>query len=240
MSLLEVRCRLRYPSGFQVDAAFHTDAAVTALFGPSGSGKTSVLSMIAGLRWPDEGVIRLGTRVLFDAAAGVHCAPEARRIGYVFQDHLLFPHLSVRRNLLYGWRRRARAARRVEFNRVVQVLELTNLLDRLPHALSGGERQRVALGRALLTGPDLLLLDEPLASIHDDLKLRVLEYVEQVLREWQIPTLYVTHNVEEVKRVAQWVVALRQGRVIETGPSDKVLPDSRGREAEFCQSEPRP
>jgi molybdate transport system ATP-binding protein len=213
VSLLEFSCRLTYPSGFCLDAAFDTDAQVTALVGPSGSGKTSILSLLAGLRRPDQGLIRLDGRVLCDTAAGVNLLPEARRVGYVFQDHLLFPHLSVRRNLLYGWRRRPREARPLDPGRVFRVLELDELLDRLPHTLSGGQRQRVALGRALLCGPQVLLLDEPLASVDDALKDRVLDYVENVLREWQVPTLYVTHNAAEVQRLARRVVRLEGGKV---------------------------
>lgn len=226
MSLLEFGCRLRYPSGFQLDATFITDHGVTALFGPSASGKTSVLSVLAGLRRPDAGRIRLGSRLLYDSATGIYLPPEARRIGYVFQDHLLFPHLSVHRNLLYGWRRRPAQARPVDLVRVVQVLELAGVLDRLPHTLSGGQRQRVALGRALLYGPELLLLDEPLASLDEALKHRVLDYVEQILREWSIPTLYVTHDANEVRRLAQWVVVLGEGRVSAAGSPANVL--SRG------------
>ena len=223
MSLLECRCRLRYPSGFLLEADFVTDAAVTSLFGPSGSGKTSILSVIAGLRRPQEGRIRLRDRVLFDRAAGRNLPPEQRRIGYVFQDHLLFPHLSVRRNLLYGWKRRPAGARVVPLDRVVQVLELAEVLNRLPHTLSGGQRQRVALGRALLSGPELLLLDEPLASLDEALKHRVLDYVEQILKEWEIPTLYVTHDPLEVRRLAQWVIAVAQGKVQATGNPADVL-----------------
>lgn len=223
MSLLEFRCRLRYRSGFQLDAAFTTDHRITALFGPSGSGKSSVLSIIAGLRRPDEGVVRLGSRTLDDSTAGIHLAPERRRIGYVFQDHLLFPHLSVRRNLLYGARRRPKGMKEVDFDRVVRALELTDVLDRPPHTLSGGQRQRVALARALLCGSELLLLDEPLASVDEALKQRVLDYIDGVLHEWEIPTLYVTHNADEVKRLAQWVVVMNQGRVTAEGTPGKVL-----------------
>jgi len=196
-----------------LDAAFTLDAPVAALLGPSGSGKTTILSITAGLRRPDEGRVRLGGDVLFDSAAGVCLPPEARGVGYVFQDQLLFPHLSVRDNLLYGWKRRRPGARSIAFDRVVEVLELGGALKRPPHTLSGGQRQRVALGRALLCGPRLLLLDEPLASLDADLKSRVLDYVEQVLREWDVPTLYVTHDPAEAARLARQTVRLREGRV---------------------------
>jgi molybdate transport system ATP-binding protein len=223
VSLLECRCRLRYSSGFHLDVAFATDCRITALFGPSGSGKTSVLSIIAGLRRPDEGLIRLGREVLFDRATRRCLSPEQRHIGYVFQEPLLFPHLTARKNILYGWNRRSGRAQPVEFSRVVQVLELGDLLDRMPHTLSGGQRQRVSLARALLSGPELLLLDEPLVSVDEALRGKVMEYVERVLREWQIPTLCVSHNAEEVRRLAQEVVVLEAGRVIAQGAPGDVL-----------------
>jgi len=213
MPRLEFRCRLIYESGFHVDAAFDSDAPVTALCGPSGSGKTSVLSMIAGLRRPDSGFIRLGDRVLFDSAAGVHLPPERRGVGYVFQNHLLFPHLDVRGNLLYGWRRRRGRPARADLDKVTRVLELGDLLGRMPAGLSGGERQRVALGRALLCAPALLLLDEPLASVDQDLKGRVLDYIERALADWSIPTLYVSHDPGEIARIAGRVIRLDGGHV---------------------------
>jgi len=221
MSFFECQCKLRYSSGFEVDCAFGTDAEVTSLCGPSGSGKTSVLSMIAGVRRPDSGRIQVGKRVLFDSAAGVQVPPEQRRIGYVFQDQLLFPHLSVEGNLLYGWRRRPKDARPIDYQRVVQVLEVGDVLQRLPHTLSGGQKQRVALGRALLCGPDLLLLDEPVASLEQPLKERILNYMDKVVKEWRVPTLFVTHMTEEVNRFAQWVVMLNAGRVKFTGNVSK-------------------
>lgn len=213
MSLLEFSGRLHYPSGFLIEAAFETHHPVTALSGPSGSGKTSVLSMIAGLRRPDEGIVRVGDTVLFDSQAGIDVAPESRRIGYVFQQHLLFPHLTVRDNLLFGWRRRLSTTRPADPDRIIAVLDLAELLERMPATLSGGQRQRVALGRALLCAPELLLLDEPLASLDQELKTQVLDYVEKVLGEWQIPTLYVTHDPTEVSHICQSVVRLRDGRV---------------------------
>jgi molybdate transport system ATP-binding protein len=223
MPLLECSCRLRYASGFCVAPAFATEAAVTALFGPSGSGKTSILSMIAGLRRPEAGSIRLGSHTLFDSAAGINLPPEQRRIGYAFQDHLLFPHLDVRANLLYGWKRRPKDARPVDFDKIVSVLELGELLERQPQSLSGGQRQRVALGRGLLCGPDLLLLDEPLSSVDEELKDRVLTYVERALKECNMPTLYVTHNAAEARRMAGWVVRVERGQVTASGLPQEVL-----------------
>jgi len=223
VSLLEFRARLRYASGFVLDAAFQSDAAVTALFGPSGSGKTSILSVIAGLRRPEDGCVRLGPRTLFDSARRVCLAPEARRVGYVFQDYLLFPHLNVRGNLLYGWRRRGREARPVDFAAVTRVLELDDLLTRLPHTLSGGQRQRVAIGRALLCGPDILLLDEPLAGTEEGLRERVLDYVSRIVQSWGIPTVYVTHDPAAVRQLAQHVVVLEHGRVARQGPPTAAL-----------------
>jgi molybdate transport system ATP-binding protein len=218
VSLLEFDCALRYPSAFQLEAAFRAEGGVTALLGPSGSGKTSVLSIIAGLRRPDRGRVRLGDEVLLDTAIGRDVPPESRGIGYVFQDFLLFPHLTVRRNLLYGWRRRRGEARPPAFERAVAVLELGDLLGRLPHTLSGGQRQRVALGRALLCGPRLLLLDEPLGGLDEALRGRVLDYFEQVFKEWNLPALYVTHNRAEADRLAGRVVRLEAGRVRDDAP----------------------
>ena len=213
MSVLEFRCRLHYPAGFALDAEWSTDSSVTALYGPSGSGKTTILSLIAGLRGPESGRIRLGERTLYDSASGVNLPPETRRIGYVFQQHLLFPHLSVRENLLYGWERRVASARSIEPPSVIDVLELGDLLERRPSTLSGGQAQRVALGRALLCTPELLLLDEPLASIDDELRTQVLVYIEQVLQKWRIPTVYVSHDVSEVQRLAGTIVHVRHGQV---------------------------
>jgi molybdate transport system ATP-binding protein len=223
MSLLEFKCNLLYPSGFRLEAAFVMDQPVTAICGPSGSGKTTILSIIAGLRRPDQGLVRLGNRLLEYKTAGIHLPPEKRRIGYVFQDHLLFPHLTVSGNLLYGWKRRPRGATAIDYRRVGEVLELAELFDRYPHTLSGGQRQRVALGRALLSAPELLLLDEPLVSLDAPLKDRVLDYVEQVLKEWRIPTLYVTHDMRDVKRLAQQAVLLERGQVVYVGKVDEAL-----------------
>jgi molybdate transport system ATP-binding protein len=227
MSVVEFRCRLRYPSGFVLDAEFESDAAITGLFGPSGSGKTSVLSLVAGLRKPDAGVIRVAGRELFNSASGVNLKPDARRIGYVFQGHLLFPHLSVRENLAYGATRRRQRGPTVEFDRLVAALELSELLERAPHTLSGGQRQRVALGRALLSGPQLLLLDEPLASIDEPLRDRLLVFLKRVLDEWQIPTIYVSHDSAEIESLAEHVVHVQNGKIVDGICGQRIVPTGR-------------
>lgn len=224
MSSLNFQCRHRYPGGFLLDAAFDTEELVTALFGPSGSGKTSVLYLIAGLLRPEQGLVRLGTRTLDDTRARIHLEPEERHVGFVFQEHFLFPHLNVEANLRYGQRRRPARQLSIDFGRVVEVLELGELLPRYPRNLSGGERQRVALGRSLLSGPELLLMDEPLAALDEALKQRILTYLERVVAEWRIPTIYVSHVAAEVRRLAQRVVVLNQGRVDAIGPVESTLP----------------
>ena len=223
MSVLSFQCQHRYPGGFRLDVAFDVSHRFTALFGPSGSGKTSVLNMIAGFLRPHQGTILLEDRTLLDTALGVSLLPEKRNIGFVFQDSLLFPHRTVEGNLRYGQRRRNRRGRSLDFARVVDVLEIGPLLRRFPRNLSGGERQRVALGRALLSGPELLLMDEPLASLDAPLRDRVMAYLERAVAEWNIPTLFVTHAETEVRRAAQWVVLLHEGRMVGAGTPDKAL-----------------
>jgi molybdate transport system ATP-binding protein len=221
MPRLAFACRHRYPSGFELDAHFETGDGTTAVFGPSGSGKSTILGLIAGILRPQAGRIHLADRLLVDTASGVFLPAEQRRIGMVFQDHLLFPHLTVAQNLRYGLRRRP--VRRIEFDRVVAILEVGGLLDRLPHTLSGGQRQRVALGRALLRGPELLLMDEPLTALDEELKERILTYLERAVAEWRIPTLFVSHNQADVRRLADRVVVLKSGKVLEAGPTGPTL-----------------
>lgn len=223
MSWLRFNCRHRYASGFELDLAFQAEHQVVGLFGPSGSGKTSVLSIVAGGLKPHEGHVVLGQRKLLDTYAGIAMPPQHRQVGMVYQDHLLFPHLSVESNLRYGLRRRRSTQRAIDFARVVDVLELGDLLARPPRNLSGGERQRVALGRVLLSGPEALLLDEPLTALDQPLKERILVYLERVLAQWQIPTLFVSHVAADVRRLAEWTVVLDQGRIVGSGPPDDVL-----------------
>lgn len=213
---------------FRLDAAFAGGAGITALFGPSGSGKSTVIGLVAGLVRPDRGHIALGERVLVDTAAGVHVARHHRRVGVVFQDSLLFPHFSVRSNLLFGRWFAPPAERRVELAPVVETLGISALLGRRPATLSGGERQRVAIGRALMASPRLLLMDEPLAALDLERRLEILPLIERLRDEFAIPILYVSHAVEEVARLADRVVVLDRGRVAAVGAPDDVLKPSRG------------
>ncbi|WP_341367043.1 molybdenum ABC transporter ATP-binding protein [Yoonia sp. BS5-3] len=200
---------------FALDIQAEAPAGVTVIFGPSGSGKTSVVNAVAGLMRPDQGRIAIGDRVLFDRAQRVNLPVNQRRVGYVFQDARLFPHLSVRRNLHYGGDHDA--------TRVISVLGLEPLLDRRPAGLSGGERQRVALGRALMCDPQVLLMDEPLAALDAGRKAEILPYIERLRDEVKIPILYVTHDVSEVARLANTLLVMKQGRVVTQGPVGDVL-----------------
>jgi molybdate transport system ATP-binding protein len=212
--MLEFDGQLHYGKLCAVRGGFRSEGRITALVGPSGAGKSSILAMIAGLRRPERGRIVLGDRVLFDTAAGICLKPEERRVGCVFQDGLLFPHRRVEANLRYGLDRRAPGPERIKFARVVEVLELGDLLSRWPRTLSGGEAQRVALGRALLSHPDLLLLDEPWSALDETLKARILEYLDRIAAEFATPMLIVSHDLPSVHRLADWVVTIDRGEIV--------------------------
>lgn len=220
--MLEVDVR-KGLGGFAVDARFSADAGVTALFGRSGAGKTSIVQMLAGLRAPDSGRIALDGTVLFDSDRRVDVRPERRHIGYIFQDARLFPHMTVRRNLEFGRRRRRGAAPAATPGPVVEVLGIGHLLERGVHDLSGGERQRVAIGRALLASPRLLLMDEPLASLDSERKREIIPFIERVQRQFAIPTIYVSHAMEEILELAANVVLVDDGRVVAAGPVEEVM-----------------
>jgi molybdate transport system ATP-binding protein len=205
---------------FAISAAFEGDSGVTALFGPSGSGKTSIVGMIAGLIRPDRGRIAIGGDVLFDGAQNINVPPHRRAIGYVFQDGRLFPHLSVARNLDYGRWMSGKTRDEAQFSHVAALLDIGHLLKRRPGALSGGERQRVALGRALLMQPRLMLLDEPLASLDTARKREILPYFQRLRDETKLPMIYVSHDAGEVKALASRVVLLDDGRVKATGGAE--------------------
>jgi len=205
---------------FKVNVRFEAVGGATALFGPSGSGKTSLVNMIAGLLKPDRGSIKLDDTVLFDADKNIDVPPHKRRIGYVFQEGRLFPHLSVRQNLDYGRRMNRQPRDGKEFDRIAALLDIGQLLDRRPSMLSGGERQRVAVGRALLMRPRLLLLDEPLASLDAGHKREILPYLVRLRDEAKVPIVYVSHTPAEVRRIATGVVLLNDGKVVATGGLD--------------------
>jgi molybdate transport system ATP-binding protein len=202
---------------FSLSASFTSEGRVTGLFGASGAGKTSLINMIAGLLKPDRGVISLDGETLDDTAARVHVPPHRRRIGYVFQDARLFPHLNVRQNLDYGRRMNRLADDPVQRARVTELLDIGSLLDRRPGKLSGGERQRVALGRALLSKPRLLLLDEPLGSLDEGRKVEILPYLVRLRDEANVPMVYVSHDAAEMRQLATQIVMLRDGRVTALG-----------------------
>ncbi len=200
---------------FALDASFEAPAGVTAVFGVSGSGKTSVVNAVAGLLTPTTGRICVGDVTLFDHERRIDLAPQHRRIGFVFQNARLFPHMSVLRNLRYGGT--------YDEARVIDVLGLEHLLDRMPASLSGGEQQRVALGRALMCDPQLLLMDEPLAALDAARKAEILPYFERLRDEVKIPILYVSHDMSEVARLATTLVVMDAGKVAIHGPMGQVL-----------------
>jgi len=209
---------------FVLDADFRAPGrGITALFGRSGAGKTTIINLVAGILAPDAGRIAIGADVFFDAATRVALPPNERRVGFVFQDARLFPHLSVERNLRYGLRRTRTTDSPIAFDTVVDVLGVGQLLPRLPHTLSGGERQRVALGRAMLAQPRLLLLDEPLASLDAPRKAEILPYIERLRDEFRLPMIYVSHSLDEVIRLADHLLVVSDGRIAASGPLVDVV-----------------
>lgn len=204
-------------------ASFRSSGSLTALWGPSGSGKTSLVNLIGGLARPDAGRIEVGARVLVDTAARLFVPAHKRRIGYVFQDARLFPHLTVRQNLAYGRFFAPAAERYAEFGAVVDLLGIGALLERRPATLSGGEKQRVAIGRALLASPKLILMDEPLASLDDRRKAEIFPFIERLRDEMKIPIIYVSHSLAEVARLATDIVMLEGGKLTASGPAAEIL-----------------
>jgi molybdate transport system ATP-binding protein len=227
---------------FVLDATFESDARVLALFGRSGAGKSVTIALIAGLMRPERGRITVDGHVLVDTEANIFVPKHARRMGVVYQDARLFPHMTVRQNLMFGrWFAGAAdrfAPERVGFDAVVDTLGIGHLLARRPGRLSGGERQRVAIGRALLSSPRLLLMDEPLAALDDERKREVLALIERLRDEFKVPIVYVSHAIEEVARLAARVVVLAGGRVVAAGSVDEVFgpSETQAGESRFARS----
>jgi molybdate transport system ATP-binding protein len=222
-----LRCRIPL-ANFDLDIDVSFDARVTSIFGPSGSGKTTLLDAIAGLRDITGGEIEIDGRTLFSSARGINRPPQERGVGYVPQEGALFPHLSVRKNILFGAGRNTgiSRSRNIRMEHVLSVLEIGTLLDRPVTKLSGGETQRVALARAILSQARLLLLDEPLASLDINLKEKILPYLARVRDEFEIPMIYVTHSLTEVLTLADWVLMIKQGRLVTQGVPRQALRSS--------------
>jgi molybdate transport system ATP-binding protein len=203
--------------------AFETGAGITGVFGPSGAGKTSLLNLVAGALRPDHGRIAVAGHVLFDGKRAINLRPERRHAGYIFQDGRLFPHMSVRANLRYGMA--GGRAPALSFDETVACLGVAHLLDRRPAALSGGEAQRVAIGRALLAGPDFLLMDEPLSSLDRERREEILRVIERLRDRFALPILYVSHDLAEVERLCDHIVLTRDLTVVAAGPIGTMLAD---------------
>ena len=221
-SLLDLRLRKTY-TGFKLDVDVSFPEGVTAIFGPSGSGKTTILNCVAGLCTPDEGEIYLHERPLFSSSRRLNLPPEQRRVGYMFQESLLFPHQRVRENILYGFKLTPPERRKIEPEQLVELLDLGKLMERRPSNLSSGERQRVAMVRALATSPELLLLDEPLGSLDIALRGRILRYLKDIHSRLGIPMVYVSHSVSEVLSIADMALVISRGKQLAFDEPRKVL-----------------
>src|SRR5476649_800776 len=222
-SPIEVRLQVTYPD-FSVDVDLKLPGrGVTALYGHSGSGKTTCLRCIAGLERAEDGFVQINDQVWQDSRNGLFVPPHKRALGYVFQEASLFPHLSVRANLEFGLKRIAKPLRRVDMAHATELLGIGHLLDRHPQHLSGGERQRIGIARALLTSPQLLLMDEPLAALDSQRKNEILPYLERLHDELEIPVLYVSHSQDEVARLADHIVLLNAGKALASGPIGETL-----------------
>ena len=221
--MIDVRLHLKY-SAFALEVDLHLPGrGVTALYGHSGSGKTTCLRSIAGLERAEDGFVQVNEEVWQDSRSGLFVPPHKRALGYVFQEASLFPHLSVRANLEFGLKRIPRAQRRVDMAQATELLGIGHLLERHPQHLSGGERQRIGIARALLTSPRLLLMDEPLAALDSQRKSEILPYLERLHDELDIPVLYVSHAQDEVARLADHIVLLRDGKALASGPIGETL-----------------
>jgi ABC-type sulfate/molybdate transport systems ATPase subunit len=226
--MLQARLRKTFPqrddsAGFSLDLELQAATGVTVLFGPSGSGKTQVLDSIAGFTRPDEGRILLDDELLFDAATGVHLPPQARNCGYVFQNYALFPHMTLRENLMFAAERRPRLERHRRVNEMLDTFRLADAAGRRPHEVSGGQRQRCSIARALIVAPKLLLLDEPGQGLDAPLKAEFYDVLRQVRADFKTPILLVTHDLDECFELGEEMVILREGRIVQSGSPRKIL-----------------
>jgi molybdate transport system ATP-binding protein len=226
--MLQARLRKTFPqhpasAGFSLDLEFQADAGVTVLFGPSGSGKTLVLDAVAGFVRPDEGRILLDDDLLFDGAANVHLPPQARNCGYVFQNYALFPHMTLRENLVFAAERRPRLERHRRVNEMLETFRLTEAAGRRPHEVSGGQRQRCSIARALIVAPKLLLLDEPAQGLDAPLRAEFYEVLRQVRADFKTPVLLVTHDLDECFELGEEMLILRDGKIVQSGSPRKIL-----------------
>jgi molybdate transport system ATP-binding protein len=226
--MIQVRLRKTFPArpdsaAFSLDLEFQAAAGVTVLFGPSGSGKTLTLDLIAGFVRPDEGRVLLDNDILFDGAAGVHLAPQARNCGYVFQNYALFPHMSLRQNLEFAAERRPRLERHRRVNEMLEKFRLTAEAGRRPHEVSGGQRQRCSIARALIGAPKLLLLDEPAQGLDAPLRGEFYDVLRQVRADFKTPVLLVTHDLDECFELGEEMLIIREGKLVQSGPPRKIL-----------------
>ncbi len=226
--MIQARLRKTFPprpdsAGFSLDVEFQAGAGVTVLFGPSGSGKTLTLDSIAGFVRPEEGRILLDDQILFDGAARVHLAPQARNCGYVFQNYALFPHMTLRGNLMFAAERRPRLERHRRVNDLIERFRLQDFAGRRPHEVSGGQRQRCSIARALIGEPKLLLLDEPAQGLDAPLRAELYEILRQVRAEFKTPVLLITHDLEECFELGDEMLILREGKIVQSGTPKKIL-----------------
>jgi molybdate transport system ATP-binding protein len=226
--MLQARLRKTFPpgpdsAGFSLDLEFQAAAGVTVLFGPSGSGKTLVLDAVAGFVRPEEGRVLLDDDLLFDGAAGVHLPPQARNCGYVFQNYALFPHMTLRENLMFAAERRPRLERHRRVNEMLETFRLADAAGRRPHEVSGGQRQRCSIARALIVAPKLLLLDEPAQGLDVPLRAEFYEVLRQVRADFKTPVLLVTHDLDECFELGEEMLILRDGKIVQSGPPRNIL-----------------
>jgi len=225
--LLEVNIEKKFP-GFKSRVEFSMTGDKCGVFGPSGSGKSTLMNVLAGLMEPDHGSVVLNGKTLYDSDQKINLPPEKRRVGVVFQHAHLFPHMNVRKNLFYGMKRRASGERDIDPDQLIAVLQLEKLLDRNVTRLSGGEKQRVALGRTILAGPDLILLDEPLTGLDGNLKYQIIPHLRRVFSEFSIPMLFISHDLQEMRMMTDDVLVMRQGLVEKQISTEELARSSLG------------